>query len=440
MTLSQAEYKQMKKDVDEHGAYGVGFFEGIESKIPLYVWVDLVRKIGEEGWVRLGMTDSELRQLLVTEAIRLINYQDFKDLAPYLFSYPREQREKDKLVRPVEISRDYFEELKANAQELLAVKQELSADQPLTLADLVRKVEQETVIQDTGLEVLGISQDRSELLVFDSRTERADHYYYQDFLEDERLINDYRDSRSSSAQVMEALLDYSSQLEEYIYTFYTDAYQEATGILEGLEEVQNHYQEDGLDTGPLDGVKTTEELWELAQESPSFVSSYDSLVDYLDGYAMRTYILDNTDQLLEHDQHLEVINEMLAKDGMAFRVKTIRGDFPGEEWVLGAIYDRLEHSASEVDYFLEHEAGAAYRGSLGALVLVDKEKLEDLGLSEAVSEATSRPVDLTLLEGKDKLELLSQAIGREDFTPIDQAMTELSTQNKNLIEEPGFER
>ena len=44
-----------------------------------------------------------------------------------LVFYPREQREKDLLVQPVKISREYFEELQANAEELFHLETRLAS-------------------------------------------------------------------------------------------------------------------------------------------------------------------------------------------------------------------------------------------------------------------------------------------------------------------------
>lgn len=391
MTISQRDYKKMKKDVDEYGAYGIGFFEGIESKIPLYVWVDVVRKIGEEGWIRPGMTDPQLKQMLVTGAIRHINYQDFKELAPYLFSYPREQREKDNLVRPVTVSRDYFEELKAKAQELFQVKQELAVikeEQPKNLSELIAKVEEKKVIQDTGYEVVGISQDRTEFLVLDNRPSDQRSSDLDDFfLEDDRLINDYRKAKSDQAQILDAILQTGSQkVLDYVYTFYNDNYREATGDLEGLETVANYLLGDGLSPALLDEVETTSQMWQVAHESDTFKQDYKTLDAFLDDYNLYDYMMDNADQIVNHPEHIEHINDLLEKDGKAVMVTSIKGYNQGEEWLLGSLYDTKDFDQRAIAFFLTHEAGAAYKGSLTEAVVIDKQNLEELGLEDAVLE------------------------------------------------------
>ena len=107
-TLLQKQFKRMKREVEEETARGIGYFEGILEHIPSYPLSEAVKELALAGWITPHTDVIDVQNMIVTESIKWMNYQDFKEVAPYLFSYPREQREKDLLVRPVKISREYF--------------------------------------------------------------------------------------------------------------------------------------------------------------------------------------------------------------------------------------------------------------------------------------------------------------------------------------------
>ena len=161
-TLPQKQFKRMKREVEEETARGVGYFEGILEHIPSYPLSEAVKELSLNGWITPKTAIVDVQNMLVTESIKRMNYQDFKEVAPYLFSYPREQREKDLLVRPVEISREYFEELKANAEELFHLKQDL-----VQVHDrLDAKIQElETDRLPNGDQVIGLDLDAEEALL-----------------------------------------------------------------------------------------------------------------------------------------------------------------------------------------------------------------------------------------------------------------------------------
>jgi len=150
-TLPQKQFKRMKREVEEETARGIGYFEGILEHIPSYP---------------LSVTPHtdviDVQNMIVTESIKWMNYQDFKEVAPYLFSYPREQREKDLLVQPVKISREYFEELQANAEELFYLKQDLLQVNN-QLDARIRELEMDQL--PNGDQVIGVDLEAEEVLL-----------------------------------------------------------------------------------------------------------------------------------------------------------------------------------------------------------------------------------------------------------------------------------
>lgn len=114
----------MKNEVVEETAYGVGVFEGILKAIPEDVLFDAFHEIVTNGWISTATQIAEIRNMVVTESIRLMTYQEFKDVAPYLFSYPQKQREKEAelIVQMVEITEADYKAFQAAIKELMAIK------------------------------------------------------------------------------------------------------------------------------------------------------------------------------------------------------------------------------------------------------------------------------------------------------------------------------
>ena len=246
-TLPQKQFKRMKREVEEETALGVGYFEGILEHIPSYPLSEAVKELSLNGWITPKTAIVDVQNMLVTESIKRMNYQDFKEVAPYLFSYPREQREKDLLVRPVEISREYFEELKANAEELFHLKQDL-----VQVHDrLDAKIQElETDRLPNGDQVIGLDLDAEEALLL--RTpENAQVEEWE--VRKDGLITDYRSALPEFGQIMEALFemnnpDIDTILYEEVINYSKRTWPDSDPIQfsEGIKEMLN--QEAQLDS------------------------------------------------------------------------------------------------------------------------------------------------------------------------------------------------
>ncbi|MGT2755753.1 hypothetical protein [Streptococcus ovuberis] len=439
MTLTQKDYKALKQGVVADTAIGVGFFAGIESKIPDYALIEAIREMATNGWIGHQTSDGDIRNMLVTESIKAMNFQDFKDVAPYLFSYPREQRQEDLLVAPIEVSRSLFETLQAEADELFRLKRELAyqEQEELTIMDVIDQIEHQSIIQETGYSVVGISQDQSQFLILDNRSaDQRDPYLGEEIFEGELLLNDYRSPYSNKAQIMDGLIEQSNQIATHIYQYYNDVYYQESGVLDGLEIVQNYYQEDQLDTKRLEGVKSTSSLWRLAQDSPSFQSDYETVMELLEDDGIRDYIRDYPDHFLDDKDQVELVQGMLAEDGKQLAIKEVTGYSQGEFWTLGAIYDTALFKAEEIDFYLEHEVGAFYKGSLTEAMIISKEQLESLGLEAAAQSAETFIVNEELLWGKNSLEVLTELLQLEGYESLEQVMDQevVSQEKEETIE------
>lgn len=115
----------MKREVAEETATGIGFFEGILDKIPKDILFDAIREMSVNQWIDEKTKSSEIMNMTVTESIRLMTYQEFKEVAPYLFSYPQKQRELDSklFVKMIEITQEQFDDFQSAIRELMKIRE-----------------------------------------------------------------------------------------------------------------------------------------------------------------------------------------------------------------------------------------------------------------------------------------------------------------------------
>ncbi len=81
---TKKEYKRMKAEIVQESAINVGYYN--DMQIPLYAIVKAVRNISEMGY-KPNIEDIEIENMLITEAIKELNFQDFKAVAPYFFNF-----------------------------------------------------------------------------------------------------------------------------------------------------------------------------------------------------------------------------------------------------------------------------------------------------------------------------------------------------------------
>lgn len=108
---SRKALKSMKRSIVNDGALSIGYFQGVKAKM-LELDPDILKKTmaSAGGWVAetlttnadLAMADkpNEFDNVLVTEMVRNLNYQDFKEVAPFFFNYQVSQE--DILAAPME--------------------------------------------------------------------------------------------------------------------------------------------------------------------------------------------------------------------------------------------------------------------------------------------------------------------------------------------------
>ena len=384
-TLLQKQFKRMKREVEEETARGIGYFEGILEHIPSYPLSEAVKELALSGWITPHTDVIDVQNMIVTESIKWMNYQDFKEVAPYLFSYPREQREKDLLVRPVKISREYFEELKANAEELFHLKQDLlQANDKLDAK--IQELEMDQL--PNGDQVIGVDLEAEEVLLL--RTpENAQVEEWE--VRKDGLITDYRSNLSESAQIVETLLEMKNSeidtilYEEVInYSKRTWPDSELIQLPESIKEMLN--QEAKLDPSyyQIAQFETLRQAYIYGMISPSFQEHFPHYSDFVRNYVedrkqyeffdYRTEAVSLAQEILV--PRLDDINRILSINNQELIVQEVTGYSQGESWELAYLRDTNAEDRESVQFYLEREIGAWYKGSLTELAVIRFEDID----------------------------------------------------------------
>ena len=404
-TLPQKQFKRMKREVEEETARGIGYFEGILEHIPSYPLSEAVKELALSGWITPHTDVIDVQNMIVTESIKWMNYQDFKEVAPYLFSYPREQREKDLLVRPVKISREYFEELKANAEELFHLKQDLLQVNN-QLDAKIQELEMDQL--PNGDQVIGVDLEAEEVLLLRT-SENAQVEEWE--VRKDGLITDYRSNLSESAQIVEALLEMKNSeidtilYEEVInYSKRTWPDSEPIQLPESIKEMLN--QEAKLDPSyyQIAQFETLRQAYIYGMISPIFQEHFPHYSDFVRNYVedreqyeffdYRTEAVSLAQEILV--PRLDDINRILSTNNQELIVQEVTGYSQGESWELAYLRDTKTEDRESVQFYLESEIGAWYKGSLTELAVI---RFDDIDLEKGFNghqEAVYR-IDESLL-------------------------------------------
>ena len=369
----------MKREVEEETARGIGYFEGILEHIPSYPLSEAVKELALSGWITPHTDVIDVQNMIVTESIKWMNYQDFKEVAPYLFSYPREQREKDLLVQPVKISREYFEELQANAEELFHLKQDLLQVNN-QLDARIRELEMDQL--PNGDQVIGVDLKAEEVLLL--RTpENAQVEEWE--VRKDGLITDYRSNLSEYAQIVDTLLEMENPeidtilYEEVInYSKKTWPDSEPIQLPENIKELLN--QEGKLDPSyyQIAQFETVKQAYIYGMISPSFQERFPHYSDFVRNYVedreqyeffnYRTEAVSLAQEILV--PRLDDINQILGTNNQELIVQEVVGYSQGESWELAYLRDTKTEDRESVRFYLESEIGAWYKGSLTELAVI----------------------------------------------------------------------
>ena len=81
---SKQQIKKKKQEIVEVTAINVGYATDVFNQIPAYAMIAAVRE--NVDLIPTMKTESDVMNLLVTESVRHMSYQDFKDIEQYFFN------------------------------------------------------------------------------------------------------------------------------------------------------------------------------------------------------------------------------------------------------------------------------------------------------------------------------------------------------------------
>ena len=82
---TQKQLKELKKQISKNSAFYQGVHLDIIPKLPLYALTEAIREISTAGMIKLDTEDAEINNMLITEAVKACNFQDFKEVSPFFY-------------------------------------------------------------------------------------------------------------------------------------------------------------------------------------------------------------------------------------------------------------------------------------------------------------------------------------------------------------------
>ncbi|MCG6979692.1 hypothetical protein K9859_13695, partial [Lactococcus lactis] len=121
--MNQKEIKSLKNKIQQEGAINVGYYPTIIPKIT-ELFPELIAEFAKDlvlqGAEVVNIDNAIILNAFVTKAIEKMNYQEFKELAPYFFGYI--QTEEETLAEPIQISRREYLRFQAEGEQLFEYK------------------------------------------------------------------------------------------------------------------------------------------------------------------------------------------------------------------------------------------------------------------------------------------------------------------------------
>ncbi|MDR0200255.1 MAG: hypothetical protein LBI43_06740 [Streptococcaceae bacterium] len=312
--MNQKEMKALKREVIDEGALNIGFYTDIFEHIPHYALLEAFREVHSQHFELPD--DSALDNALVTEAIKAMNYQDFKEVAPSFFGYTKSDDEI--LSEPLKINKQIFEQLKNDSQELFKLK-----SQPADYEAIMNKLTHD--MKSNGNEILAINPLENEFAVL------MDDTWIEPYLA-EGLLTNYQTpgyDAGGATQIAEGILSRAPQ-----------------GFSDWVTE---QMQRDTHQYVPADDIFGDEQIIWLADK---LGSRFDHDNDFIDK-----------------------VNHELSGYQMELVTHEVVGYSQGERWNLGYLMDKSSldefPKREQVIDYLEHEIGAYYRGSLSEVFVYD---------------------------------------------------------------------
>ena len=398
--ISKKTYKDIKKEVSLNTAINVGYYSNVINDIHPRLLTETITELATNGWIREDTQHADIMNMLVTESVKKMNYQEFKNIADKFFSFIPDNEAQYQRVQPIEITKENYDYLINNTKKVFGLERELEElkERENSLESKINSLETVTIASED--EVVGINLEKEELLLLLSPN---NVFIDEDIIQDENLITSYRSQDSEEKQILDYLTKRYPEINilEKEYILNSDTYR-------GLIDV-DYYDIDEInyDEIPIADFSTHEEYYEYAIQFDSFNDKYLSYDDYIlnrfnNIYSME-YIPDYAKDIL--DNKINEIEKILEEKNKYLVVKEVEGYSQDKKWKLGYLADK-EQKEEVVETYLENFVGAWYKGSLTELQTIPFDSFEKGKFVGDLSDLKYIDMDILPIDEKDRLDMI----------------------------------
>lgn len=429
--VNQRTYKDLKADISQNTAINIGYYWEVLNEIPGEVLIDTIKEIAVNGWINNNTSEQELRNMLITESVKNMSYQEFKDIAHYFFGFVPDDEAMFQRVQPIEITRENYNYLVEQNKKAFGLEQELNElkDKQNSLENKINNVE--TMIVPSESEVVGIDMKNEELLVLNSPLYSI---IEEDLIVDDYLINDYRSRDNGDKQIIDYLRDEYKEIDllskEYILNNDT-LYGEKLIFSYDIYEID-------YDLIDEDQFKTLRDFYDFAKQFESFKEEYPMYPDYIESKYNDIYMYqDNpfnnySSKILKNK--IKDIQNVLSKHNKKLITKDVTGYSRGEEWKLGYLADESQDNKL-VESYLENFVGAWYKGTLARLETIPFESFDKGQLVGESTEINYINTDILPINNREKLEKIKEVYPHlRQFKSKEEVLNKEKENNKKIVE------
>ena len=427
--VNQKTYKDLKVDISQNTAINIGYYWEVLNEIPGEVLIDTIKEIALNGWINNNTSEQELRNMLITESVKNMSYQEFKDIAHYFFGFVPDDEAMFQRVQPIEITRENYNYLVEQNKKAFGLERELEElkERENSLENKIDSLETVTIVSED--EVVGIDLEKEELLLLLSPN---NVFIDEDIIQDENLITSYRSQDSEEKQTLDYLTERYLEINilEKEYILNSDTYR-------GLIDV-DYYDIDEIsyDEIPIADFSTHKEYYEYAVQFDSFNDKYLSYDDYIlnrfNNIYSREYIPDYAKDIL--DDKKNEIEKILEEKNKYLVIKEIEGYSQDEKWTLSYLADK-EQKEEVVETYLENFVGAWYKGSLTELQTISFDSFEKGKFVGESTEINYINTDILPSNNREKLEKIKEVYPHlRQFKSKEEVLNKEKENNKKIVE------
>ena len=429
--VNQRTYKDLKADISQNTAINIGYYWEVLNEIPGEVLIDTIKEIAMNGWINNNTSEQELRNMLITESVKNMSYQEFKDIAHYFFGFVPDDEVMFQRVQPIEITRENYNYLVEQNKKAFGLERELNElkDKQNSLENKINNVE--TMIVPSESEVVGIDMKNEELLVLNSPLYSI---IEEDLIIDDYLINDYRSRDNGDKQIIDYLRDEYKEIDllskEYILNNDT-LYGEKLIFSYDIYEID-------YDLIDEDQFKTLRDFYDFAKQFESFKEEYPMYPDYVESKYNDIYMYQDNPfnnypgKILKNK--IRDIQNILSKYNKKLITKDVTGYSQGEEWKLGYLADESQDNKL-IEAYLENFVGAWYKGTLAKLETIPFESFDKGQLVGESKEINYINTDILPINSREKLEKIKEVYPHlRQFKSKEEVLNKEKENNKKIVE------